>query len=191
MAIAPFQSNSDCILNRVRIFPVPQILELVGVKNFNLRPNLIDHVDFHSTVSYCGFETRVHYIVGWKGRQAEEAFQKRLLHASCYTCPQRLLLPKLFFFLLLLRPLTYFFGWKSRRNSLMMITYSRITPLSSFYALVSVCATASTSYHHILPSMQYSPSTTILYGLTIHQYIKKRLSTSPLFYILLDIIAMK
>ena len=123
--------------------------------------------------------------MGWKGRQAEEAFQKRLLHASCYTCPQRLLLPKLFFLLLLLRPLTYFFGWKSRRNSLMMITYSRITPLSSFYALLSVCATASTSYHHILPSMHYSPSTTILskhilYGLTIQQYIK-RLSTSPLF----------
>ena len=122
-------------------------------------------------------------------KQAEEAFQKRLLHASCYTCPQRLLLPILFF-LLLLRPLTYFFGWKSRRNSLMMITYSRITPLSSFYALLSVCATASTSYHHILPSMHCSPSTTILYGLTIHQYIKKAFHLSS-FYVLLDIIAMK
>ena len=142
----------------------------------------IDQVDFHSTVSYCGFETRVHYIVGWKGRQAEEAFQKRLLHASCYTCPQRLLLPKLFFFLLLLlRPLTYFFGWKSRRNSLMMITCSRITPLSSFYALLSVCATASTSYHHYitLNALQHLHYYTIWLDNT--PVYKKRLSTSPLF----------
>ena len=127
--------------------------------------------------------------VGGAGRQ-RKPFKRGCCMPSCYTCPQRLLLPKLFFLLLLLRPLTYFFGWKSRRNSLMMITCSRITPLSSFYALLSVCATASTSYHHILPSMHYSPSTTILYGLTIHQYIKKAFHLSS-FYILLDIIAMK